>query len=68
MTGERFNLIMWNKSSTYRASRDFMAKYSQGPAKRAAPDPVCLSYTHDSDYEEFKPYPPGKRPKPGAGG
>ena len=65
VTGERFNLILWNKSSSFRVTRDFMQKYSQPPSSRGPPDLVCLSYTHDRDYEEHKPYPPGKRPKPG---
>ena len=30
------------------------------------PDPICLSYTHDPDYGEYKVYPKGKGPKPGA--
>ena len=30
----------------------------------ADPDPICLSYTHDPDYGEFKPFPPGKAAKP----
>eukprot|EP00966_Prymnesium_polylepis_P186006 4311367-Prymnesium_polylepis.2 len=59
---------MWNKSSTFRLSRAFMAKYNQAPQTRGPPDLVCLSYTHDRDYEKWRPYPPGKRPKPDAGG
>jgi len=62
-TGERYNLIMWNKSSSFRSSRDFMSKYAHGASETTAPpDLVCLSYTHDEDYEEYRPYPPGKRP------
>ena len=42
-TGERFNLIMWNKSSAFRATRDFMSKYSKNPTEdNAPPDLVCL--------------------------
>jgi len=68
-TGERFNLIMWNKSSAFRATRDFMSKYSKNPTEDSdPPDLVCLSYTHDDDYEQYRPYPPGKRPKREAGG
>ncbi len=52
MAGERFNLIMWSKSSSYRLSRAFMDKYSRAPATRGPPDLVCLSYSHDDDYEE----------------
>ena len=68
VSGERYNLIMWNKSSSYRLTRDFMSKYQRAPDADAAPDLVCLSYTHDSDYEVYKPYPPGKRPDPAAAG
>ena len=46
-----------------------MEKYAIGPdAGRGPPDLVCLSYTHDRDYEEYKPYPEGKRPKRDARG
>ena len=58
---------MWNKSSTFRLSSSFMTKYGKAPSEEA-PDLVCLSYTHDRDYEKYRPYPPGKRPKPNAGG
>ena len=34
----------------------------------AAPDLVCLSYTHDDDYEEYKVLPPGKKTKRDRGG
>ena len=38
VSGERFNLIMWNKSSSYRTTRHFMSKYNQVRARaRAAP-------------------------------
>ena len=77
----RYNLILWNKSSHHRLSTDFLAKYrsrppvvpggeaASGGEEAAAPDLACLSYTHDDDYENYKPYPPGKKPKPrGPGG
>eukprot|EP00316_Scyphosphaera_apsteinii_P023109 CAMPEP_0119341044 /NCGR_PEP_ID=MMETSP1333-20130426/101524_1 /TAXON_ID=418940 /ORGANISM="Scyphosphaera apsteinii, Strain RCC1455" /LENGTH=598 /DNA_ID=CAMNT_0007352919 /DNA_START=35 /DNA_END=1831 /DNA_ORIENTATION=- len=67
-TGERYNLVMWNKSSVYRLSRDFMSKYALPPQSNGPPDLVCLSYTHDDDYEDFKPYPEGKRPRRELGG
>ena len=57
VSGERYNLIMWNKSSSYRLTRDFMSKYQRAPDADAAPDLVCLSYTHDDDYEEYKVLP-----------
>eukprot|EP00322_Chrysochromulina_rotalis_P006850 CAMPEP_0115863934 /NCGR_PEP_ID=MMETSP0287-20121206/18941_1 /TAXON_ID=412157 /ORGANISM="Chrysochromulina rotalis, Strain UIO044" /LENGTH=263 /DNA_ID=CAMNT_0003318389 /DNA_START=6 /DNA_END=798 /DNA_ORIENTATION=+ len=63
ISGERFNLIMWNKSSSFRASRDYMSKMvrSQGSAgpfpseemPAETPDLVCLSYTHDDDYDRI---------------
>ena len=68
VTGERYNLIMWNKSSSYRLTRDFMSKYQRAPDADAAPDLVCLSYTHDDDYEEYKVLPPGKKAKRDRGG
>ena len=57
-SGERLNLILWNHSSAYRQSRD----YRNPPyAKEAeAPDPICLSYTHDRDFGAFKDYPSGR--------
>lgn len=56
--GERLNLILWNHSSTYRASEEYRSPpyvQEEGP-----PDQVCVSYTHDRDYGLFKPYPAGK--------
>lgn len=65
----RFNLIMWNKSSTYRLTQEFLAKYRRAPeAGGAKPDLVCLSYTHDDDYEKFKVLSPEKRAKRDARG
>jgi len=69
VSGERFNLIMWNKSSTYRLTQEFLAKYRRAPeAGGAKPDLVCLSYTHDDDYEKFKVLSPEKRAKRDARG
>jgi len=68
VSGERFNLIMWNKSSSYRTTSDFLQKYQRSSGHRGPPDLVCLSYTHDSDYEDYQPYPEGKRPKRQRGG
>jgi hypothetical protein len=64
-SGERLNLILWNHSSTYRQSDDYIKPpYSTevGP-----PDAVCVSYTHDRDYGNFKEYPPGKENFKGRG-
>jgi len=57
-SGERLNLILWNHSSTYRASDE-----SENPdylIEEGPPDAVCVSYTHDRDFGNFKEYPAGK--------
>ena len=60
---------MWNKSSTYRLTKEFSTKYKRAPeVGGAAPDLVCLSYTHDNDYEEYKELSPEKRAKRDARG
>lgn len=58
LEGERLNLIVWNRNSEYRRTKDheghvYQSRYATevGP-----PDPVCLSYTHDRDYGVFKNY------------
>lgn len=54
-SGERINLIVWSRSSALR-----LANPRERPAHRKeTPDPLCLSYTHDDDYEEYRPLPPG---------
>lgn len=54
-SGERMNLIIWGKSSSLRAVLPSERPVHAGEV----PDVVCLSYTHDIDYEEYKPLPPG---------
>mmetsp|Transcript_80489 Transcript_80489/g.167711 ORF Transcript_80489/g.167711 Transcript_80489/m.167711 type:complete len:385 (+) Transcript_80489:697-1851(+) len=64
-SGERLNLILWTHSSTYRNSneyRDPPYTKEEGP-----PDAVCVSYTHDRDYGNFKKYPTGKEHFQGRG-
>mmetsp|Transcript_3728 Transcript_3728/g.11215 ORF Transcript_3728/g.11215 Transcript_3728/m.11215 type:complete len:328 (-) Transcript_3728:31-1014(-) len=64
-TGERLNLILWNHSSTYRQCDEYIKpgyKTEVGP-----PDAVCVSYTHDRDYGNYKEYPPGKEDFRGRG-
>mmetsp|Transcript_104242 Transcript_104242/g.238676 ORF Transcript_104242/g.238676 Transcript_104242/m.238676 type:complete len:484 (+) Transcript_104242:62-1513(+) len=58
-SGERFNLIVWNTSRTYRATHHYKAGTTIAGVRRedGPPDPVCLSYTHDRDYGVFKEYP-----------
>ena len=59
-SGERMNLIVWNHNLAYRSSRAYSDLQQQKVYKReaAAPDAVCLSYTHDRDYLQYKEPPP----------
>jgi hypothetical protein len=53
--GERVSLIVWARSSSFR-----MHQLDHRPAHaQEKPDEVCLSYTHDIDYEDHRPLPPG---------
>ena len=47
--GHRVNLIMWNYNSAYRASKSYAAQWYEVEAR--SPDPRCVSYTHDRDWE-----------------
>ena len=58
-TGERNNLIVWNQNSKYRESAQYVNRQPYLP-EATAPDPRCLSYTHDRDFASFLDYPPGK--------
>ncbi len=40
-----------------------MCRYSEPPSGRGPPDLVCLSYTHDDDFTDYKPWPAGKKPR-----
>merc|ERR1712194_881946 len=53
-SGERLNLIVWNHSSAYRKSSEYLKPGYN--AESGPPDAVCLSYTHDRDYGVFKEY------------
>eukprot|EP00931_Biecheleriopsis_adriatica_P065650 TRINITY_DN40142_c0_g1_i1.p1 TRINITY_DN40142_c0_g1~~TRINITY_DN40142_c0_g1_i1.p1 ORF type:complete len:552 (+),score=98.68 TRINITY_DN40142_c0_g1_i1:20-1675(+) len=56
-SGERLNLIIWNRSSTYRTSNEYL---KPGYFKESGPpDKVCVSYTHDRDFGRFREYPKG---------
>lgn len=50
-TGERINLIVWNHSSLWRQTDDYRRIRFLDEA--AAPDPRCMSFTHDRDFSEF---------------
>ena len=54
--GERINLIVWNHNLAYRQSRAYTELQQQKRYRKeaAAPDAVCLSYTHDRDYLQYK--------------
>lgn len=52
-SGERLNFILWNDSSSWRSSVEYIKAHSRGQ-KEATPDLVCLSYTHDADYTQYK--------------
>ena len=47
--GHRVNLIMWNYNSAYRASKSYATQWYEVEAR--SPDPRCVSYTHDRDWE-----------------
>jgi len=49
--GERYNLIVWLRSSTFRQEDE--RNYSR-PDLKIEPDQVCLSKTHDPDYNVWK--------------
>lgn len=62
-SGVRINLINWNHNKVWRRSAENIASgYSQ---ESGPPDPQCLSYTHDRDWEKYKgkrPFETGRRP------
>jgi len=55
-SGERLNLIIWNKNHIWGESKDYEYCISQRTYNKetAPPDLRCLSYTHDKDYIFFK--------------
>uniref|UniRef100_A0A7S0JIE8 Fe2OG dioxygenase domain-containing protein n=1 Tax=Calcidiscus leptoporus TaxID=127549 RepID=A0A7S0JIE8_9EUKA len=58
-SGHRTNLIMWNYNRAYREAAQHRSRVYLPEA--AAPDPQCVSYTHDRDYAQVRgDYPPGK--------
>jgi len=60
-SGERNNLIIWNHNLAWRSSEDRMKYMASYAAEGAAPDPQCLSYTHDRDFKFFKTPPEGQQ-------
>ena len=66
VSGERYNLIVWSHGPFRETDEYREAQRTQqnlhGTDKD--PDPLCLSYTHDPDFGEYKAYPAGKAVKP----
>ncbi|KAJ9435594.1 putative PKHD-type hydroxylase [Diplonema papillatum] len=54
IAGERQNLIIWMRNSQWRKTEEYEAGAFETEAE--PPDPVCLSYTHDRDYGQYKPF------------
>jgi len=62
-SGERVNLIIWNRNHEYRATRQHTRFQEHSmetgyEVESGPPDQVCLSFTHDRDYGVFKSYSP----------
>jgi len=66
-SGQRRNLIIWNTNVRWRQSLGYMGPQFQLTYEReqGPPSEVCLSYTHDVDWEKYKgSRPPGRRSNP----
>uniref|UniRef100_A0A7S4FD79 Fe2OG dioxygenase domain-containing protein n=1 Tax=Chrysotila carterae TaxID=13221 RepID=A0A7S4FD79_CHRCT len=65
ISGERYSLIMWS-TGPYRQTEAYkrIAERNLHGEDKDEPDAICLSYTHDPDYGEYKAYPKGKSVKP----
>jgi hypothetical protein len=57
LTGERINLIIWNKSLQYRSLQKSLTLYQLYPKEESKPDLICLSHTHDRDYHLYEGHP-----------
>ena len=53
-SGERVNLIIWNRSLMYRTLSKSSALVRLYPKEESPPDPVCLSRTHDRDWNLYE--------------
>ena len=60
-SGHRMNLIVWTRNRTWRRSWGHVAPLMQLEYERESgkPSPVCMSFTHDVDWEQVK----GPRPR-----
>ena len=55
--GERASLIMWTKSPAFRRTDAYKRRWGREAEirpERGEPDRVCLSYTHDRDFERLR--------------
>jgi len=52
--GTRRNLIVWNHNLDYRASPAYSRRMHNYQKESGPPDPRCLSFTHDRDYDAYK--------------
>ena len=53
--GERASLIMWTKSHAFRRTEEYRHLYDLTKFNLGDADRICLSYSHDDDYEELMP-------------
>ena len=53
----RQNLIMWGRHARTPGSTEGRHR-SQLASEELAPDPDCLSWSHDEDFEDYRPLPP----------
>ncbi len=49
-SGERFNVVIWCRSSAFRAGPGFTGRRGPPHPQELTPDLRCLSRTHDGDY------------------
>ena len=64
-SGERNNLIIWNHATAFRESAAYNEHKRRYMKEGGPPDPVCASFTHDSDYLKLASggqYPAGATP------
>lgn len=51
--GTRHNLVVWGRSSGFRTSGAFAERYRREQLAELPPDLVCLSKTHDQDFQQW---------------
>lgn len=53
LSGERYNLVVWSKGRDFRKSCRSESEHNSAEGEHEV-DTVCLSYTHDPDFEQQK--------------